>query len=50
MSPVQGLPEEHSPLEEPDDEDEAVVAAAAGVSDVVGATYAGAAEVVVSGT
>jgi hypothetical protein len=39
MSPVQGLPEEHSPLEEPDEEDdEAVVAAAAGVSDVVGAT------------
>ena len=50
MSPVQGLPDEHSPLEEPDedDDDDAVVAAGAGAS-VVGATYAGAAEVV-SGT
>lgn len=47
---MQGLPEEHSPLDEPDDDEEAVVTAAAGVSDVVGATYAGAAEVVVSGT
>jgi hypothetical protein len=51
MSPVQGLPDEHSPLEEPDedDDDDAEVAAGAGASEVVGATYAGAAEVV-SGT
>jgi hypothetical protein len=48
MSPVQGLPDEHTPPVEPDDED-AEVAAGAAASEVVGATYAGAAEVA-SGT